>query len=155
MKTIYTAIISRLKEKVTGIKWIDLDTGQLDTVERPPVMLPCALISIAITQAKSITDTLQDCTATVTVTLAFDTLERTSANAPETTRNASLAAYDTIADVYAALQGWGTVNFDSLSRTRQQKENNRHNLFKYRIDFSVQFEDATAEVENTTAEEED
>jgi len=147
MKTIYNAIIPRLQEKVPALKWIDLDTGQLDTAERPAVMLPCALIGIAVTRARSITDTLQDCTATVSITLAFDTLERTSANAPETARNASLLVYDTIADVYAALQGYGTANFDSLNRTRQQKENNRHNLFKYRMDFSVQFEDATAEPE--------
>ena len=144
MKTIYTAIIERLQDKAPALKWIDMDTGQLDVAERPAVMLPAALIAVRINRAVSITDTLQNCEAQVTVTLAFDAPGRTSASAPETIRNAGLEIYDVIADTYAALQGYGTANFDSLSRTSQGAGSIKNGLFRYPITFSVQFEDATA-----------
>lgn len=145
MKTIYTAIIARLQAEVPALKWIDMNMGQLDTNERPAVMLPCAMISIKIPSAKSITDTLQDCKGQITILLGFDNLDRTSANAPEAVRNAGLAVYDVIADVYAALQGWGTEHFDSLSRTSQGDGTSKNGVFRYPINFEVQFEDATAE----------
>jgi len=145
MKTIYTAILSRLQAKVPALKWIDMNIGQLDKSERPPVALPCALVSVKVTRAKSITDTLQDCEATVTVTLAFDMPERTSGNAPEIARNAGLGVYDVIADVYGALQGYGTANFDSLSRSGQGDGSVKSGVFRYPITFTLQFEDATAE----------
>lgn len=145
MKTIYTAILSRLQAKVPALKWIDMNIGQLDGSERPPVALPCALVSIRITRARSVTDTLQDCEAAVTITLGFDVPERTSGGAPEVVRNAGLGVYDLVADVYGALQGYGTVNFDSLSRTGQGEGSVKNGVFRYPITFSVQFEDATAE----------
>lgn len=145
MKTIYTAIIARLQEKVPSLKWIDMNIGQLDSNDRPAVALPCALVSIKIPKAKSITDTLQDCEAQVTVTLGFDVPERTSGNAPEVARNAGLGVYDVIADAYAALQGFGTANFDSLSRSGQGDGIVKNGVFRYPIVFSAQFEDATAE----------
>jgi hypothetical protein len=144
MKTIYNEIITRLKAEVPALKWIDMNIGQLDTIERPALMWPCALISIKIPRAKSLTDTLQDCTAQITITLGFDRPERTSANAPNEQRNAGLAAYDTIADVYAALQGWGTPYFDSLNRTNQGDGNIKNGVFRYPIVFTAEFEDATA-----------
>lgn len=147
MKTIYTAIIARLQAQVPALKWTDMNIGQLDPSAdgRPAVALPCALVSIKIPKAKSLTDTLQDCEALVTVTLAFDVPERTSGNAPEAARNAGLGVYDVIADVYAALQGFGTPNFDSLSRTSQGEVSIKNGLFRYPISFAAQFEDATAE----------
>ena len=144
MKTIYTAILARLQEKVSALKWIDLDTGQL-SVAQPPVAFPCALVGIKLPKCKSITDTLQDCDARITIRLAFDTQMRTSAATPEDARNSSLAVYDTIADVYAALQGWGTANFNTLDRITQGDEPTKNGLFIYKIEFSTTFEDATAE----------
>jgi hypothetical protein len=70
---------------------------------------------------------------------------RTSAATPGESRTASLAVYDTIADVYAALQGWGTQYFNTLDRTSQGDEPARNGLFIYKMEFSTTFEDATAE----------
>lgn len=145
MKTIYTAIILRLQKKVPALKWIDMNIGQFDGSERPPVALPCALVSIKTLKCKAITDTLQDCEAIVTITLGFDVPERTSVNAPETARNAGLFAYNVISDVYGALQGFGNANFDSLNRTGQGEGTVKNGLFRYPITFAVQFEDTTAE----------
>ena len=56
MKTIYNAITARLKEKVPAIRWIDFDKGQLDSMDRPAVAFPCALLTISVSNARNITD---------------------------------------------------------------------------------------------------
>lgn len=145
MKTIYNPILQRLETKVPELTWVDLERGQLDTNSRPPVQFPCALVGIDIDDANSITDTLQDCKATITVRLVFDTVGRTAGNTPAIEREKSLQVYDTIANVYKALQGFYTEHFDCLSRKRQGKEKSRHGYFQYRYDFSCEFEDLTAE----------
>lgn len=145
MKTIYNAILERLETQVPQLRWIDLDCGQLETIDKPPVAFPCALLQINIPQTDDITDTTQDCKAKIVVHLAFDYVGRTANNAPAIEREKSLKVYDTIADVYKALQGFGTEHFDCLSRTRQGKEKSRHGYFQYHIDFRCDFEDLTAE----------
>lgn len=144
MKTIYTAIIARLTDQVPALKWIEMDMGQLSQAQ-PSVAFPCALVGIKLPKCKSITDTLQDCEASITIRLAFDTQMRTSAATPEIARNTSLAIFDTIADVYAALQGWGTDSFNTLDRKSQGDEPAKNGLFIYKLEFSTTFEDATAE----------
>lgn len=145
MKTIYLAVMAQIKAEVPQIKWIDLDTGQLDSQARPAVAFPCALVGISITPKANLTDTIQDCRATITVRLAMDNKGNTSGITPDVEIEKSLAVYDTIADVYKALQGFSTDNFDSLTRIKQGREKSRHGLFQYRFDFSTEFEDDTAE----------
>jgi hypothetical protein len=147
MKTIYNAVLARLKEKVPALKWIDMDKGQLKKMgkeERPSVAYPCALVSIDLPNCKDITDTIQDCKAVVTVRLAFYPMDRTSADAPEDVREEALEPYDVIADVYAALQGFETDDFDTLSRSSQRTESH-DKLFIYQQVFTCRFEDETAE----------
>lgn len=145
MKTIYTAVMARLKEKVPALRWIDLDTGQLETSDRPPVAFPCALISISIPSAKDVTDTVQECSARIKVRLAFDQPTKTDSATPTAVLQQSLNPYDVISEVYAALQGFYTANFDSLSRTRQDRETGRNGLFVYSLEFSTTFTDETAD----------
>jgi hypothetical protein len=141
MKTIYTAVMARLKEKVPALRWIDLDTGQLETSDRPPVAFPCALISISIPSAKDVTDTVQECSARIKVRLAFDQPTKTDSATPTAVLQQSLNPYDVISEVYAALQGFYTANFDSLSRTRQDRETGRNGIFIYSLEFVTSFED--------------
>lgn len=146
MKQIYSAVMARLKEKVPALKWIDWDTAQLETQEeRPAVRFPCALISIGITSARDIVDTSQYCEASVGVRLAFDAMERTNSEVAQDIREKALQPYDVVSDVYAALQGFETENFHSLSRVSQAKEKSLKGLFIYRITFKTDFEDNTAE----------
>lgn len=144
MKTIYTAVMAQLKEKVPALRWIDLDTGQLEITDRPPVAFPCALVSISISSAKDVTDKIQECSARVRVRLAFDQPSKTDSATPSDVLNLSLNPYDVIADVYSTLQGFYTDNFDNLSRTRQDRENSRNGLFVYAMEFSTTFTDQTA-----------
>ena len=145
MKTIYNDIIARLAATVPAIKWTDWNMGQLDTTERPAVMLPCALISIEIKSTKALTDTLQECKAGVRITLGFDGLDRTSGQVDTAVRATSLQVFDTIADVYKYLQGWNTSHFDALNRLTQKEKPAKNGTFQYYIEFETTFEDLTAE----------
>lgn len=132
-----------------SLYWIDWDKGQLkkkDDTGRYPVAYPCALIRIAIPSTTDVTDTVQDCKATITITLAFDPLSmgRTAANAPAQVRAQGLEPYDVIADVYKLLQGFYTDEFSPLSR-KSAGELTHPDLFVYQIVFSTEFEDSTAE----------
>lgn len=132
-----------------SLYWFDWDKGQLkkkDDSGRYPVAYPCALVRISIPSTTDITDKIQDCKATVTITLAFDTLGigRTAANAPDEVRAQGLEPYDVIADVYTRLQGYYTGQFNPLRR-RSQGELTHNDLFVYQIVFDTEFEDSTAE----------
>ncbi|HCT94363.1 MAG: hypothetical protein A2X19_02745 [Bacteroidetes bacterium GWE2_39_28] len=144
MKTIYLAIIDELK-KISEIRWIDLDTGQLSTNDRAPIATPAALIEIILPECKSLTDLAQVCKARITVRLIFDkTSLKTSANTPEASLAKNLEVYDIIAKVYAALQGFESNTFSAMSR-KNQGASRISNYFVYRIEFECEFEDQTAE----------
>lgn len=147
MKTIYNAILLQLKTTVPEIKWIDYDRWQLDNQnQRPALAFPCALIGIKFTDCKDVTDTTQSCKATITVRLAFDTMN-TNTNAAVTNeqRATALEPLDIIADVYKNLQAFETNNFNALSRKSQGDEKRSDGLFVYQIVFSCEFNDETAE----------
>jgi|GEM_PF-335563 hypothetical protein len=150
-KTFIIEGINETRQKLlanASLRWIDWDRGQLkkkDNTGRYPVAYPCALIRIGVTGTTDITDKIQDCKTSVTVTLAFDPLSygRTAANAPEEVRSQGLEPYDVIASVYGLLQGYGTQSFDCLRR-RSQSEVTHSDLFVYQIVFDCEFEDSTA-----------
>jgi hypothetical protein len=143
MKAIYIALMGRLKELVPELKWIDLDTGQIDTQnERPGVAFPCALINIALTLCEDICETAQLCRASVTVRIAQNPIViRTNSQAATQVRETALEAYTVIDKIYEALQGFSTPEFNPLSRKRQQKENRQDGLFIYKIEFETEFEE--------------
>lgn len=144
--------MAQLKEKVPALRWIDFDTGQLESPSlggglegaRPPLAFPCALLTISVVSASDITDFSQECRARLRVRLAFDQQMRTAAATPAEHLNTALQPYNVIADVYAALQGFATPHFTPLSRTRQEKENSRSGLFIYFVEFALEFDDETA-----------
>lgn len=150
MRTIYEAVMKRLKDKVPAIQWVDLDYGQLEQIGtngRPPVAYPCALVTIDLPKCNSITDTIQSCMANITIRLGFDPLGngRTAENAPDDVRDKALNPYDVIASVHAAIQGFETKNFNTMSRIRQEKESRRE-YFIYRMVYACEFEDDTADM---------
>ena len=131
MKVIYKDIVDRLKAKVPELRWIDLDFNQLE-----------------VTNASDVTDYIQDCEALLSIRLAFDNLGQTAASTPQPYLDNALNPYNVAGKVYSALQGWHTAHFDPISRLRQRPEQSRHNLFIYRVDFQIRFEDTTKKSED-------
>ncbi len=149
MKTVYTDVMNQLQAEVPALSWIELNVGQLKLIEEGetlPITYPCALIGVSITECSDITEKIQDCKAIVSVTLAFDpfAIGATSSHAPAPDRENALAPYNVIADVYKALQGFETSNFNALSRLSQGEEEEYRELFVYKMNFSCDFEDITA-----------
>lgn len=144
-------IAEEMKKKAVSeayLRWFDWDKGQLKKKQddRYPVAYPCALLRVGIGSTTDITDTAQDCKATVTLTLAFNPLEygSTAAHAPDEIRAQGLEPYDVIAAIYKKLQGFSTDAFNPLRR-RKQGELTHPDLFVYQIVFETEFEDNTAE----------
>jgi len=147
MKSVYSAVMERLKEKAKELRWIDLDEGQLDYYEeRPAVAFPCALVGITINRCEDIYSNVQLCNASVIVRIAQNIpTRRTNSVASGSVRGTALERYDLVEKVYKILQGFGTDEFNPLSRTRQYKETRQDGLFVYRIEFQTEFKDLTAE----------
>lgn len=141
MKQIYNALIERL-QTIKKLKYIDMDTGQIEVgyadTKRPAIAYPAALITIAVSRHKDITELTQLCSARITIRIADDTPMRTAAHQKE--RSASLEIYDLVEEVRAALQGFtDDETFSPLSRVSQERERQSNNLFVYRLDFETTF----------------
>jgi hypothetical protein len=148
MRTIYTEVMKRLQSEVPALNGIELDFGQLELAEREETLAiayPYAFIDIFLPECSDISEKTQTCTCTVSVAVAFEPfgIGATSSNAAEEDRNVALSPYDIISDIYKALQGYETKEFNALSRISQGKEN-YEKLFVYRLDFNCCFDDLTA-----------
>jgi len=143
MEQIYNAILARLQETVPEIKWIDLDTGQLEYyTDRPSVAFPCVLIDIELTQCKDLYEDVQLCNATIGIRVVQNPqTSRTNSAADKTVRKSELERYVLVENVYRALQSWESGIFNPLSRTSQKKENRKDGYFVCRINFATMFKD--------------
>lgn len=148
MKTIYSAVMHRLKTSVPSLTEIELNVGQLKReLESSTTRLsyPYALVGISIPQCSDITDKIQDCKGVVSITLVFEPIAvgSTSSIVSDEEINDALVPYEIISDVYRALQSFETDKFNGLSRISQGVEEH-DKLFVYKIDFACEFEDLTA-----------
>jgi len=126
-KTLYLAIVAQLKSKVSELKWIDVDEGQLSD-ENPPVSYPCALIDIDYPNCTDESEYIQLCTARVTIRYAFKPTGQASSASPTLIQQKSLERWDVLTKTFAALQGWGTNEASSFSRRSQTNERRRDKL---------------------------
>jgi len=118
MKTLFKAITAQL-DTIPELKWVDEDKGQMN-FERPPILFPAALVTIALPRTRNLTDKKQDTNALISVKLCFDYSGETSMVTPTVARDKSLGYYDIVEKVYKALQGFSTENFNPLVRNNVQ-----------------------------------
>lgn len=121
MKELITAVMTRLKEQVPALRWIDLNIGQMAT-ENPPVDYPCALIDIPTGDYSDASQGMQLGKLTLEVELYFIIRTPASMAAPEKLRNQALEHFDIAAEVYRALQGFGGETFTGLTRIRSTRD---------------------------------
>ena len=143
MEQIYNAILARLQKTVPCLKWIDLDTGQLDDyAQRPPVAFPCLLIDIELTDCQDLYPGVQLCNAILGIRIAQNPpASRTAGLTPKKIRQTELQRYQLVEDVYRALQSWENGLFNPPSRINQKRENRKDGLFVCRINFATMFKD--------------
>lgn len=143
MKILYKKLLELLGE-IPQIKWVDLDRGQFDLSDRPPVQFPCALIEIGLPQCSDLGAKKQQCVARFTIRIGINVLENTSANTPEARLDAALAYFDLADQVYAKLQGYYDRKFGTFTRKSVTQERRPDGLKVMSIPFETVFTDVTA-----------
>lgn len=142
MKELITAVMTRLKEQVPALRWIDLNIGQMAT-DTPPVDYPCALIDVPTVDYSDAAQGVQLGKLTLEVELYFIVRTPGSMAAPEELRNQSLEHFDVAQQVYQALQGFSGETFTRLTRIRAARDKEYYPRC-FRLTFECGVKDASA-----------
>jgi len=142
MEQLYLKIEELLKE-IKSIRYIDLDTGQLQE-ENPPISYPCALIQIDIPSCEDIETRTQQVQAYFKVQIVTKTIGETNSLVPKKVREKSLEWLRLQDEVYKKLQGYSDENFYSFSRKSGRNENLRKGLRIFALQFETSWHDYTA-----------
>lgn len=136
MKALYLALIAQIKID-PEIKWIDLDSGQLDNEDKK-LTYPCALIRMSFNPGDVSESSEQRESANISVRLAFDaTGTRTSSQTPESAINRSLAWTEQADNIYNSLQGFEPSDFDELECTGRNQEPRNDGLVVWNMTFKT------------------
>lgn len=105
-KELLIALCDQLKNNVPDLQWVDVDQGQLNVSERPPVAFPCCLVEMSYPQCVNYTAGAQRVQVRFQLRVAFNALGATNAAAPREVREKALEQYDTLQQIHKALQWW-------------------------------------------------
>lgn len=105
-KTIIIALMERIKTQCPGIQWVDVDTGQLNIQERPPVAMPACLIDLEYSSCEQVSKTTQQVSVSVRISIADYALAPTYVGAPKETQSTGLKILDITQELHECLQWW-------------------------------------------------
>ena len=105
-KELLSIVMERLHSAAPWIKWIDIDEGQLETEERPPVAFPCALLDLAYPECETLPGGRQRVKVEIVLTVAFLPTGQTSLAAPQLVREKGMQRFDQLAELHKVLQWW-------------------------------------------------
>lgn len=140
-KQITLEIFNRLETEVPALRWIDLESGQLDSPARPAVAFPACLIELSYPRCEDVSQYGQNVSATVTLRLVFMPGGATNHRSP--VQEDGLNALETVEAVHHALQGWGTNALSNFARTTAAPEKRRDGLQVFRITYETSFQETT------------
>ena len=139
-KEIFIALCDLLEKEVPEIRWIDEDSGQLNTqMERPAVDFPCCLIDIQYPDCKDMSETEQLINATITLKLAFQPSGDTNNKVPEDVRSKALQRFSIIEKVQSCMQGWTADEMISPVSRKSAKGMNTGKIKPYTIVYTTTF----------------
>ena len=146
MKQLISDIKARLAEKVTALRYIDEDWGQLDYyASDAPVKWPCALITITQAQWSNQGRLTQTGIADVSIRIADLKLSNTNPKASDSQRAAANTIFDVMKDSFASLHGWTASSANGpLTRTQTRKVNREDGIREFEVIYSVQLIDTDA-----------
>lgn len=121
------------------LNWVDIDNGQLDIIDTPPpVAWPCALIDISYNTCKDIDQETQQCDATITITLGFDSMvDQSDSTLPVEMIDQALEIYDTVEIVSEALLGFDTPAITPLERTSLEPQTRARGIKTFRMTYET------------------
>lgn len=141
MRQLYTTIVVILKQ-IPAIKWVDLNTGQLQQ-EMPPLAFPAVLVNVNSLNCRELGDKIQRVQASFSLTLVCQLMGETNAQAPELMREKALQYLDLVEEIYKKIQGFESVYFYPFERTSVQFRNLK-GLNVVDLQFETAWEDYTA-----------
>jgi hypothetical protein len=145
MKNLYQAIVEKIETAIPELRWVDLDKGQMN-YERPPIAFPAALINITLPKCDDLNTKKQLVDAIIIIRLCFDFTGNTSLSTPKIERDKSLKYFDTQEKVYTTFQGFGTAEFNALSRINVFEEKRPDAYKVVGIVFKTDYQDFTAAI---------
>lgn len=119
MQTLTTAIMQKL-EQVTGLKWIDIDMGQLD-LPHPPVDYPCALIDVDNIDYTDAGESTEIGDVLIAVKIAQLCITESNHRTPTIYKLQGAEQFNLIKEVHKVLKGYDGDNFAPLRRTKLEK----------------------------------
>jgi hypothetical protein len=146
MDIIFKDVLAALTA-LTDIRWVDEDQGQLDIYQDPPVVFPCALVSVEVPEWQASKEPkAQLGRALITVKLGFNVLHKIG-NAPEAQLTKALEHFATIKKVTKALRGKTGSTYRGLERTSTRKMVNEIGIKIYTVTFTCTLAEALPDPE--------
>lgn len=149
LANIFLAIQGQLQAQCPELKFIDLDTGQLeykDAQERPAILLPCALFDftdVRFTDASDGVQVAED--STLQIRLGIDPFTQATHYFTQTQIANAINFFNIEHRVNLALHTWcDEVNFGPLSRTNLKSERRTDKLRVRVITYKFGYMDYTA-----------
>ena len=140
MKTFLNAVMQRLKEQVSELRYISEDWGQLDYYETmPPVKFPCALVSIDRVNYSVVAKDRRKAVVSVVVRIADAPSVTGNVAAPESYRNRAFAIFDLLEEVDKALNGLSGDTFNQFSLESIYRDNRQDFIREYNMTFETGF----------------
>lgn len=123
--------LAKLKE----IRWVDEDCGQLDIYEKPPVVFPCALISVQVPEWIGIKEpAVQPGKAEVIIKIGFNVLQPVG-NAPASQLKNAFDHFSIVKQITKALRGKHGALYKGLERISTIKTVNEVGVKIYTVTF--------------------
>lgn len=147
LANIFLAIQNRLKTEVPELKFIDLDTGQLEYKEgeRPAVLLPCALIDFISVDYGDLSTNAQIAEPIAQIRIGVDPFTQATHYFSQPQISTAINFFNIEHRVNQALHGWcNSQYFTPMSRTKVHTENRSDKLRVRPLHYKFGFTDFTA-----------
>jgi hypothetical protein len=143
--TIYLALQKQIQNALPQIKFIALNSNQLQTDSRPALTFPFILIDFAEFSFQDLSDDVQTVMGYIDLLLGFKNSTAASSLSPTDVMQQSLIFLDTEWQLQNALQGWSpSVDMGSLSRVSTTTIANKQNMQLRKIRYSIAYTDYSA-----------
>jgi hypothetical protein len=160
MDILYKSLLTRLKDNIPELIWIDEETGQLETPEESyPVQFPCALINIREIDWDSLGKNTQTGDVIIEFRIGFYILEDTHKDAPD--MDTALTRLKLLNKIHKYLHCFGGFilpvpghantfydsHFKKLIRIRTTSEKRQDGLRVYNMEYKSNMKDINAVLE--------
>lgn len=105
-KTIIIALMERIRSRMPEIRWIDIDMGQLQIAERPPISMPACILDMEYSSCEQISNAHQQVTVSIRISVVDDGIGSTHVGTPQCVRDKALSVMDILQHLHDVLQWW-------------------------------------------------